>query len=207
MDSLILKKKRRSKKDIEGRTFACECGKSYLSYQALYTHKHKKHIENDTTSLPKKRRGRPRGLKSILSNYDPSFPFKNTPLFDKLLSPSESIKKSSCDDIFAEFLQEKSKTLSKKEYKSLATSILNLRECINKYSSEMSDSKLPPENSEYTSLRTAEFLPQMSNTYVLKYLPLNKVEFNREYEVKFILDFCAWLTSKNYTDLEVSIIS
>lgn len=30
--------KRRSKNDNEGRTFICGCGKSYLSYPALYTH-------------------------------------------------------------------------------------------------------------------------------------------------------------------------
>ena len=30
--------KRRSKNDNVGRTFTCGCGKSYLSYPALYTH-------------------------------------------------------------------------------------------------------------------------------------------------------------------------
>ena len=46
----ILKKKkedihrRSSKNDIERRTFICRlCGKSYLSYPALYTHRKQKH--------------------------------------------------------------------------------------------------------------------------------------------------------------------
>ena len=30
--------KRRSKNDNVGRTYSCGCGKSYLSYPALYTH-------------------------------------------------------------------------------------------------------------------------------------------------------------------------
>lgn len=30
--------RRRSKNDNEGRTYQCGCGKSYLSYPALYTH-------------------------------------------------------------------------------------------------------------------------------------------------------------------------
>ena len=33
-----MKHKRRSKNDNEGRNYQCGCGKSYLSYPALYTH-------------------------------------------------------------------------------------------------------------------------------------------------------------------------
>ena len=35
--------KRRSKKDLNGREYACSCGKKYLSYPALYTHIKTKH--------------------------------------------------------------------------------------------------------------------------------------------------------------------
>ena len=50
--------RRRSKNDIEGRIFICElCGKSYLSYPALYTHRKQKH----NSSLSSGRgRGRPK---------------------------------------------------------------------------------------------------------------------------------------------------
>lgn len=37
------KKTRRTRKDEEGRNFSCPCGKSYLSYPALYTHIKTKH--------------------------------------------------------------------------------------------------------------------------------------------------------------------
>ena len=37
------KKSRRSKKDEGDRNFLCPCGKSYLSYPALYTHIKTKH--------------------------------------------------------------------------------------------------------------------------------------------------------------------
>ena len=51
--------KRRSKNDTEGRTFICQlCGKSYLSYPALYTHKKQKH--NNTNSSSGRGRGRPK---------------------------------------------------------------------------------------------------------------------------------------------------
>lgn len=37
------RKRRRTRNDDEGRNFTCHCGKSYLSYPALYTHVKTKH--------------------------------------------------------------------------------------------------------------------------------------------------------------------
>ena len=49
---------RRSKNDIEGRTYSCQfCGKSYLSYPALYTHCKQKHHKCNTSG---RGRGRPK---------------------------------------------------------------------------------------------------------------------------------------------------
>lgn len=55
--------KRRSKNDVEGRVHICGCGKSYLSYPALYTHIKTKHngIEPGGTKASKERSGRGRG--------------------------------------------------------------------------------------------------------------------------------------------------
>ena len=50
--------KRRSKSEIEGRTFSCEqCQKKYLSYPALYTHKKLKHEKNNEQN---RKKGRPK---------------------------------------------------------------------------------------------------------------------------------------------------
>ena len=50
--------KRRSKSEIEGRTFECKlCNKSYLSYPALYTHCKQKHNKNNSSG---RGRGRPK---------------------------------------------------------------------------------------------------------------------------------------------------
>ena len=61
-----LKQKRRTRSDSEHRDYICGCGKSYLSYPALYTHLKQKH-EGKTpagTSMPqmsnKHTRGRPK---------------------------------------------------------------------------------------------------------------------------------------------------
>lgn len=37
------KRARRTRKDEDGRDYVCSCGKSYLSYPALYTHIKTKH--------------------------------------------------------------------------------------------------------------------------------------------------------------------
>jgi len=57
------KGKRRSKHDYVNRTFQCGCGKSYLSYPALYTHVKNKHDgqQPEGTLIPEKRKSRGRG--------------------------------------------------------------------------------------------------------------------------------------------------
>lgn len=62
----IIKKKRRSKLLDQGEQFRCGCGKSYLSYAALFTHLKNSHdkITPPGTNIPFKkkegRRGRPK---------------------------------------------------------------------------------------------------------------------------------------------------
>lgn len=56
-------RKRRSKHDKSERNYICGCGKSYLSYAALYTHaktKHNGNFPDGTTTLNKKKQGRPK---------------------------------------------------------------------------------------------------------------------------------------------------
>ena len=141
MDTLNEKKKRRSKKDSEGRSHTCECGKSYLSYQALYTHRRSKHADPDKFDQDlKKKRGRPKGARSLLSSYDPASPLGEHVLAERIVKWTESKKNPCCDDVFAEFLIEKAKFLSKKDYRNIAYSTTNLRTCINKHYHEMIES-------------------------------------------------------------------
>jgi hypothetical protein len=59
------KRERRSKDDSTKRNYICGCGKMYLSYAALYTHakvKHKGIFPEGTTTLHKKKQGRPKVL-------------------------------------------------------------------------------------------------------------------------------------------------
>ena len=209
MDTLSDKKKRRSKKDSDGRSYTCECGKSYLSYQALYTHKRTKHTDSQQQidETPKKKRGRPKGLKLDRSEFDPCFPLGDSPLVKKIQQWRATENHRTCDDAFAEFLMEKSTKSLRKEYKSIAASILSLRECINKHYKELNDTSILEDGQDYTKNKNAVLLPKISNVYVLNYLPENRPDHNKETEVNFMLNFCAWLMEKNYTDLEVAVLS
>ena len=55
---IVVKRKRRSKNEVEGRSFVCECGKSYLSQPALTNHRKTKHDFDKNTE--KRGRGRPK---------------------------------------------------------------------------------------------------------------------------------------------------
>lgn len=56
----MLKHKRRKRDDVMNRNYTCGCGKSYLSYPALYTHLKQKHEgkQPEGTKLPSSMRGR-----------------------------------------------------------------------------------------------------------------------------------------------------
>lgn len=74
--------KRRSKSELEGRTFVCKfCSKSYLSYPALYTHCKQKHNTNNSSGRgrgrPKKEQGETNGERNKYNPLNASFFLKS----------------------------------------------------------------------------------------------------------------------------------
>jgi len=71
-DQMKPKQKRRSKNEVNGRDYICGCGKTYLSYPALYTHIKTKHNGQNpcgTQQLQTGRgRGRPRKVRLFIIN-------------------------------------------------------------------------------------------------------------------------------------------
>ena len=206
MDRISEARKRRSKTEKEGRNHVCTCGKSYLSYQALYTHKRSKHSSGtpQKTSLNKKR-GRPK--KQFDTQYDPIKLLSESSLSQKLKDFADSSPPVSCDDIFTEYLHENSKTLSKKDFKQLIINITNFRNCINKNYKQQEHCSNLEDLQEFTALKNPAYLPTISNLYILTYLPDLKLEYDLKQEVEFVLGFCKWLLSKNYTEYELSLIT
>ena len=105
--------KRRSKSEIEGRTFECKlCNKSYLSYPALYTHYKQKHNTNNSSGRgrgrPKKEQGDLEAEKSKFNPINSSFFQKEdrTGITDPKKDINECIKKA-FDFLYENILEKK----------------------------------------------------------------------------------------------------
>lgn len=61
VDPMKPKQKRRSKNEVSGRDYICGCGKTYLSYPALYTHIKTKHSGVNPCGTQQLQAGRGRG--------------------------------------------------------------------------------------------------------------------------------------------------
>ena len=69
--NLIVKQKRRKRNDQINRNYSCGCGKSYLSYPALYTHLKQKHNgkQPEGTNFPHGNSNRKKGRPIKVINY------------------------------------------------------------------------------------------------------------------------------------------
>jgi hypothetical protein len=204
MDSTEVKRKRRSKEDLDGRVFLCDCGKSYFSHQALYIHKKSKHPESITAEdLITRKRGRP---KLIKDNQNDENTCQALPNSQKEKEKNAKVKKrrpgETCDEIFGEFLMKKQKRVSDEKYEELKKCIFSLRDCINQ-NPEKIDSNDFLRYDDYTMTEKAELIPNILNFYVDEYLPLHRPLFEKKKELHFLSEFCKWMKSRNYTQIEL----
>jgi hypothetical protein len=209
MDASESKKKRRSKMDNEGRVYSCDCGKSYFSYQALYTHKKTKHLESAILEeRPKKKRGRPKRTKEDSENEDVKEEevvldaiARKMKKFSEIETPAET-----CDEAFAEYLVVKQRKLGTNEaFQAIKSSVYYLRDCVNRNYEKVDPAAFLGNEVDYTSTEKPAMIPNVCNYYMLEYLPKEKETFDKDKEIEFMLDFCKWLNEKNYTDLEIAV--
>lgn len=110
-----------------------------------------------------------------------------------------------CDDVFIEYLLENERILSKADYSFLIESILKYRECTNYYFNTLTD---PPDTKkDYSAVSPPDLLPQVSNFYLIKFLPSTLPVEDKLKQTSFVYDFCQWLSSKDLTDFELTFIN
>ena len=132
--------KRRSKTEVEGRTFECKlCNKRYLSYPALYTHCKQKHKQNNSSG---RGRGRPKkeGIESDAekNRFNPT----NQTYFSKeeRTGKTEPNKINDCLDIvFSELYSEENKARNELRKMKFYTSI-EQHPFLNKFKNDDHDS-------------------------------------------------------------------
>lgn len=211
--STIEKQKRRSKTDSKNRNFVCGCGKSYLSYPALYTHiktKHDGFNPQGTTAYSlssSKKRGRPKkpleeeiDLTKLLidlqmhgGSTDAKSELVDSPLYSSISKyDSPSFQKDcplSLDDILAQYLIETSKQVNPSSFNQIVKFIETFRKCLESF--EPIDLCLIPENMEY---------------FIQHYIPLNLPSLDRGIATKLAVHFSQWMLVKKLTDLKLSLI-
>ena len=199
------KKRRRSKTDSEGRNFQCECGKKYLSYQALYTHKKTKHSNsNPTPQSSTNKRACPKTLTVQSEEGKEDKGLNQVPIFDNVAKWTRKGSKGTCDDVFKEYLQKMRKKVDDEQFAALKCSMNALRECINKNSHKV-DSNYFLCDDLYTVTEKPALIPNICNYFVLDYLPTEYPNHVKNDEIHFILEFCKWLNKKKYTDLLIAM--
>ena len=165
--------KRRSKSEVEGRTFECKlCNKRYLSYPALYTHCKQKHKQNNSSG---RGRGRPKKEGNESDGEKKKFNPINQTYFSKeeRTGKTESNEINDCvDKAFSELYSEENKGRNELRKMKFYTSI-ELHPFLNKFKNDDHDinKKMVGEN-EYTDNVLMNYLNKMSqfcnSTYFTK---------------------------------------
>ena len=223
--------RRRSKNDTEGRTFICQlCGKSYLSYPALYTHRKQKHNTNLSSG-----RGRGRPKKDISEQnierikFNPcglSFfskenrkgettEFKNVifDAFNKFLNDphnkDEKIDDNEnkiTDDVFIDYLNKVSSYCNPNFFQKILIFVGLFREYVNQAYSNKVNKGL-----EFTAEEKAEDVPDISNEFILDFIDPddnnNDFGFNKDECIDLIQNLCHWMYENNFTCSKLSMIN
>ena len=131
-----------------------------------------------------------------------------------------------CDEIFAEYLNFVSRKVKKDYYSRVLAFIFLLRECVNECAERLNEdkknlpselfppmkqaNKLPHDDAglqEYCLTSNAEQVPDVSNDFIMNYLPDNGIEFFSTNEaIDLTQNICHWLFINGYTCSKLSLI-
>lgn len=258
------KRGRRSKADTDGRSHECNlCGKSYLSYPALYTHKKIKHKEdsnaNKNSSTKKKNNNAAEGSDSValtnnvsaesmefFSTLDRKGQTKQEALHDIfkkvfteifidnwgsiyeialcIASPIytewkayplylETIKNRNqdstqsnssdnlmCDQVFSEYILAVSEIANPEYFKRVLKFVFLYREFLNKFHRKLNEP-------EYTTTKTAEDAPDISNEFLIEFIVLDNsiMGYLKGEAISLTQNFCRWMFNEGYTTSKLSI--
>jgi hypothetical protein len=140
--------------------------------------------------------------------------FTDHPILESLFleKPLESKSKDTktCDDCFLEYLNFTKKQTNKTYYTLLLKFAILMRECLN--ISRHKDLEQDACNREYTSLKSAETVPDICNEFVTEFLENNNYfgifsDNDRNEIIELIQHFCTWLYTNGYTPSRLSLVS
>lgn len=219
-------KKRRTKLDSSERVFKCGCGKNYLSYPALYTHVKQKHDgtppEGSTApgAKPMKARGRPKQSRSertpdeeaFYSQHDfsggPADPMTGCPQELRAVLEKESGElgpESTCREVFAEYLKEVALKVKQDSLQVFAGFLEALLACLDAKGWTL-PGEPPAVQESFTTVRSAQRVPDIANFFVTDFLVGRKSELARPMVVELMLHLCRWLYAQRFTAFKLALL-
>ena len=116
------------------------------------------------------------------------------------------------DDAICQYLLEMSEKVVQKFYKVMALFFENYRICLNEFGWDIVNGYKRikvSENEErkaFTTVKPPEYLPQVANIFIQRYLPKHMKKFDRKLAIGLTKHFCDWLVRKKYTSTALNII-
>jgi hypothetical protein len=164
-------------------------------------------------------------------NYDKEHPgeypqVETQPEDPKADGKPKNKRQQTCDEIFAEYLGFLAKKVNKTYYSKVLKFVLFFRECTNLNSGKLKEeSKLMPKDlfplmtgnsdefqtkwgtiQDYCATHNAEQLPDISNEFILEFIPDNMQDIEIGEVTDLTQHFCHWLFINGYTCAKLSLI-
>ena len=131
--------------------------------------------------------------------------------------PNFKIKKSCCDVIISLFLFQISRLIKENFYTIINLLFRNLRECLNMHGYDTildylnknhkdkidTVAKRKKEGKLFCQTETCEFIPLISEKFILEYLPQHCPDFEQKIAIDTMYDFCNWLTKNQLSRVKV----
>jgi hypothetical protein len=114
---------------------------------------------------------------------------------------------TTCDEIFTTYLIEMARKLTPKMYKILIVFLLNFRNCLNEYGwyiiAQYKIVSEPSSGNAFCALNDAEHAPEVSNDFIMSYLPKRFPKFEIEMAIQMTKHLCSWLNKKGFTRAKI----
>jgi len=219
----------RKQAEEPARVFQCSCGKTYMSYSALYSHNKQKH-GGEPTNLPSGRGGRKRGRPPKNSEHARARPkppanptqeedsyFRAHRLLGGPVDPRQSLSEDSPLYSLVEALQQTPASCSEETAtcaEAFAAYLVAMagrltaegQAQVTEFIEKLMDCVNLKEGEEFCETHSPQTLPERANDFVTEYLErTSSATLDRNSAIDLMMHFCKWLFVHHYSNLKLSL--
>lgn len=211
------------------KVFQCSCGKSYMSYSALYSHNKQKH-GGEPTNLPSGRGGRKRGRPPKNGDHTRTRPkpsaetrqeddsyFRIHRLLGGPVDPRLSLSQDSPLYSLVETLLQNPASYSEETATcadAFAAYLIAMagrltadgQAQVTEFVEKLMDCADQKEGEGFCETNSPQTLPERANDFVTEYLESANLEtLNRSSAIDLMMHFCKWLFEHRFSNLKLSL--